>query len=437
MNLGLGSLNDDVSKKETAFTGMSPQALETIKQVGTPGMKSPVDFASTARTMPRGVTPSLLDALVAEKILKKYKAAERDMILKTRSDARSVKDKNMEEVFSKTLLETTEEIAKTNRAQKAKADKRLLNLLDPEVRSKGIAKAPIKKPMKMSAQGGIVGYASGGSLSEEEIENIKRLESPTGAGASLFKFSDFARTAPAPKEFQLLERKLPIGVAAAPVATTATTPVVTPVATPVATPATTPRSVIDEFNLRPFIEYNPVTEAARAFSAPIGPGNVGRAAQAYRDSILAKRLDVADRALKEDDLEVRKDEVVLSNELKNLQINSLNYDKINQRKFQVDETLQALYQSVLTTTAEGQNLSRLQKERDEQVARGREPSTKLLKRLQKAQERFNEKFNEAAGKGREFNLIAESKALGTARKKIEGELGLNMFDPNMGVKKLD
>ena len=193
MNLGLGSLNNDISKKETAFTGMSPQALQTIKQVGTPSMKSPTNLASTTRPMLGGVTPSLLDALVAEKILKNYKAAERDMILKTSNDARSVKDKNIEEVFSKTLLETTEEIAKTNRAQKAKADKRLLNLLNPEVRSKGIAKAPIKKPMKMSAQGGIVGYASGGSLSEEEIlqqqiENIKKFGSPgTGAGASLFK----------------------------------------------------------------------------------------------------------------------------------------------------------------------------------------------------------------------------------------------------------
>lgn len=163
MARGLGSLNDDVSKKETAFTGMSPQALETIKQVGTPGMKSPVDFASTARTMPRGVTPSLLDALVAEKILKKYKAAERDMILKTRSDARSVKDKNMEEVFSKTLLETTEEIAKTNRAQKAKADKRLLKLMN-----EGIAKAPVKRTSKMM-NGGIVGYQEGSEVVGSEI----------------------------------------------------------------------------------------------------------------------------------------------------------------------------------------------------------------------------------------------------------------------------
>lgn len=163
MARGLGSLNDDVSKKETAFTGISPQALETIKQVGTPGMKSPVDFASTARTMPRGVTPSLLDALVAEKILKKYKAAERDMILKTRSDARSVKDKNMEEVFSKTLLETTEEIAKTNRAQKAKADKRLLKLMN-----EGIAKAPVKRTSKMM-NGGIVGYQEGSEVVGSEI----------------------------------------------------------------------------------------------------------------------------------------------------------------------------------------------------------------------------------------------------------------------------
>ena len=54
-----------------------------------------------------------------------------------------------------------------------------------------------------------------------------------------------------------------------------------------------------------------------------------------------------------------------------------------------------------------------------------------------AQKRFNEKFNEAAGEGREFNLIAESKALGTARKNLEEKLGFNMFDPNMGVKKLD
>jgi len=151
MNLGLASI------KNQPFTGMSPEAINTMKQEGSP-MAPPM--APPMRD--QGITP-LLDALVEERLIKEKREKANQMALSMGINPNSVVDQNKQELRSLTQREMVDNALKVppRTAQQLATIRR--NAAKTLNKNFGLARAPIKRPMR-SAQGGIVEYDNGGAV---------------------------------------------------------------------------------------------------------------------------------------------------------------------------------------------------------------------------------------------------------------------------------
>lgn len=193
MALGLGSFEQDLKKQTQAFSGMSPTQLN---QIANPTQKTRPDPN-------KGITPDLLKALAAQRLLKQKQAAENDLKASMEQDPRTVVQQQEEELQGLSLRETQSNVDKAlaNKQRQRNKTQNALNKLNPaqiaamrnvspskpitrplqDPRRAGIARAPVPRRMR-SAQGGIVGYSNGGGIKKfNEAGAVKN--DPYGIGA--------------------------------------------------------------------------------------------------------------------------------------------------------------------------------------------------------------------------------------------------------------
>ena len=195
MSLGLGSFEQDLKKQTQAFSGMSPPQLN---QIANPTQKTRPDPN-------KGITPDLLKALAAQRLLKQKQAAENDMKASMEKDPRTVVQQQEEELQGLSLRETQSNVDKAlaNKQRQKNKTQTALNKLNPaqiaamrnvspsnpitrplqpqNPRRAGIARAPVPRKMG-SAQGGIVGYSNGGGIKKfNQAGPVKN--DPYGIGA--------------------------------------------------------------------------------------------------------------------------------------------------------------------------------------------------------------------------------------------------------------
>jgi hypothetical protein len=199
--LGLGSFEQDLKKQTQAFSGMSPPQLN---QIANPTQKTRPDPN-------KGITPDLLKALAAQRLLKQKQAAENDMKASMEKDPRTVVQQQEEELQGLSLRETQSNVDKAlaNKQRQKNKTQTALNKLNPaqiaamrnvspsnpitrplqpqnprrlqDPRRAGIARAPVPRKMG-SAQGGIVGYSNGGGIKKfNQAGPVKN--DPYGIGA--------------------------------------------------------------------------------------------------------------------------------------------------------------------------------------------------------------------------------------------------------------
>ena len=121
--LGLGSFEKDLKQQTQAFSGMSPPQLN---QIANPTQKTRPDPN-------KGITPDLLKALAAQRLLKQKQAAENDMKASMEQDPRTVVQQQEEELRGLSLRETQSNVGKAlaNKQRQKNKTQNALNKLNP------------------------------------------------------------------------------------------------------------------------------------------------------------------------------------------------------------------------------------------------------------------------------------------------------------------
>ena len=159
--LSLGSLDADFKRQKQAFSGMSPQQLTQIA--------NPMQQMRPNPT--KGITPDLLKALAAQKLLKEKQAYEASMYAAMEQDPNTVVsqiDKELEGITQRDVVDSTKKLL-ANRQRRRNKTQQALNKLDANVLKRLGQKPrqmPRQIPMQRSAQGGIVKLANGGSVND-------------------------------------------------------------------------------------------------------------------------------------------------------------------------------------------------------------------------------------------------------------------------------
>jgi len=158
MALGLGGLDKQLDDRVSAYSGLPQEELS--KKVK--------------------LSSGLLDALAAEKVLQQKAAAARELSLSQESSPKTIVQRNEEEVLRNTQQELANQVDGTLKNKQAKRTKNMNKMagMDPRMlqamqQRKGIAGAPVQQK-QVAAQGGIVGYAPGGPVTEEEAEKLRK-----------------------------------------------------------------------------------------------------------------------------------------------------------------------------------------------------------------------------------------------------------------------
>ncbi len=159
--LGLGSLDADFKRQKQAFSGMSPQQLTQIA--------NPMQQMRPNPT--KGITPDLLKALAAQKLLKEKQAYEASMYAAMEQDPNTVVSQIDQELEGRTQKDMVDSVGKilTNRQNKKNKAQQAISKLDANVLKRLGQKPrqmPRQMPMQRSAQGGIVKLANGGSVND-------------------------------------------------------------------------------------------------------------------------------------------------------------------------------------------------------------------------------------------------------------------------------
>ena len=159
--LGLGSLDADFKRQKQAFSGMSPQQLS---QIANPTQQMRPDPT-------KGITPDLLKALAAQKLLKEKQAYEADMYAAMGQNPNTVVsqiDRELEGRTQRDVVDSTKKLL-ANRQRRRNKTQQALNKLDANV-LKRLGQNPRQMfrqmPIQRSAQGGIVKLANGGSVND-------------------------------------------------------------------------------------------------------------------------------------------------------------------------------------------------------------------------------------------------------------------------------
>ena len=159
--LGLGSLDADFKRQKQAFSGMSPQQLS---QIANPTQQMRPDPT-------KGITPDLLKALAAQKLLKEKQAYEADMYAAMGQNPNTVVsqiDRELEGRTQRDVVDSTKKLL-ANRQRRRNKTQQALNKLDANVLKRlgqNPRQMPRQMPMQRSAQGGIVKLANGGSVND-------------------------------------------------------------------------------------------------------------------------------------------------------------------------------------------------------------------------------------------------------------------------------
>ena len=182
--LGLGSFEKDLKQQTQAFSGMSPPQLN---QIANPTQKTRPDPN-------KGITPDLLKALAAQRLLKQKQAAENDMKASMEQDPRTVVQQQEEELQGLSLRETQSNVGKAlaNKQRQKNKTQNALNKLNPAqiAAMRNVSPSnPITRPLQAtvprrmgSAQGGIVGYSNGGGIKKFNEAGVVKND-PYGIGA--------------------------------------------------------------------------------------------------------------------------------------------------------------------------------------------------------------------------------------------------------------
>ena len=175
MELGLGSIDRDISRRERMLSGNS--AAELQKKAA--------------------LSKGLVELLATQMALSKRQSAENQVNMMMGSNPDSIKAQKESELVGQSLADVTRQTAgilgqrkrtmNQNMQAMAKLDPRMLKALSS--RRKGIAAAPVPK-VQTAAQGGIVGYANG-----NEVQNTTSLSryTPSTYGEDFSAFMDYVK----------------------------------------------------------------------------------------------------------------------------------------------------------------------------------------------------------------------------------------------------
>ena len=175
MELGLGSIDRDISRRERMLAGNSAAELQRKA----------------------ALSKGLVELLATQMALSKRQSAENQVNMLMGSNPDSIKAQKESELVGQSLADVTRQTAgilgqrkrtmNQNMQAMAKLDPRMLKALSS--RRKGIAAAPVPK-VQTAAQGGIVGYANG---NEVQNTNVMPRVTPSTYGEDFSAFMDYVK----------------------------------------------------------------------------------------------------------------------------------------------------------------------------------------------------------------------------------------------------
>tara|TARA_E500000318_G_scaffold102131_1_gene106217 strand:+ start:8745 stop:10187 length:1443 start_codon:yes stop_codon:yes gene_type:complete len=175
MELGLGSIDRDISRRERMLAGNSAAELQRKA----------------------ALSKGLVELLATQMALSKRQSAENQVNMLMGSNPDSIKAQKESELVGQSLADVTRQTAgilgqrkrtmNQNMQAMAKLDPRMLKALSS--RRKGIAAAPVPK-VQTAAQGGIVGYANG---NEVQNTNVMPRVTPSTYSEDFSAFMDYVK----------------------------------------------------------------------------------------------------------------------------------------------------------------------------------------------------------------------------------------------------
>lgn len=157
MELGLGSIDRDISRRERMLAGNSAAELQRKA----------------------ALSKGLVELLATQMALSKRQSAENQINMLMGANPDSIKAQKESELVGQSLADVTRQTAgilgqrkrtmNQNMQAMAKLDPRMLKALSS--RRRGLAAAPVPK-VQTAAQGGIVGYASGNEVEGDEDRSL-------------------------------------------------------------------------------------------------------------------------------------------------------------------------------------------------------------------------------------------------------------------------
>ena len=157
MELGLGSIDRDISRRERMLAGNSAAELQRKA----------------------ALSKGLVELLATQMALSKRQSAENQINMLMGANPDSIKAQKESELVGQSLADVTRQTAgilgqrkrtmNQNMRAMAKLDPRMLKALSS--RRRGLAAAPVPK-VQTAAQGGIVGYASGNEVEGDEDRSL-------------------------------------------------------------------------------------------------------------------------------------------------------------------------------------------------------------------------------------------------------------------------